>query len=179
MSAIRHTLKGRTARLRRGLTLIEAAMVLVILALVVGGVMLYYQSANQSRQISEAQAQLASMQQSVRSWSSGQYGYDGLTVATLRDYLPAKTVSTDGNTLRHAFGGTGNITGDSASGTFTITLNSIPRDACVKLATVDMGRALVRVTANGNASEGQAMTRTAATGACNTASGNVMAWTFS
>ena len=39
-------------RIRRGLTLIEAAMVLVILALVVGAVMLYYQGANSSRQVS-------------------------------------------------------------------------------------------------------------------------------
>ncbi len=178
MSATVHTLKAR-ARRRRGLTLIEAAMVLVILALVVGGVMLFYQNANQSRQVSEAQSQLASIQQSVRSWSSGQYGYDGLTVASLKQYLPAKMMDTNGTTLRHAFGGTGDITGDSASGTFTIQLNSIPRDSCQKLSTTDMGRALVKIDVNGQTAEGQAMTRAAAQTACSSPSANIMKWTFS
>lgn len=178
MSATVLTLKAR-ARRRRGLTLIEAAMVLVILALVVGGVMLFYQNANQSRQVSEAQSQLAAIQQSVRSWSSGQYGYDGLTVTSLKQYLPAKMMDTTGATLRHAFGGTGDITGDSTTGTFTVQLNSIPRDACQKLSTTDMGRALVKIDVNGTAVEGQAMTRTSAQTACSSASANIMKWTFS
>ena len=54
-------------RTRRGLTLIEAAMVLTILALVVAGVMLFYQNATTSQKISQAAGQISTIQQAVRS----------------------------------------------------------------------------------------------------------------
>lgn len=133
------------ARLRRrGLTLIEAAMVLAILAVVLGGVMLYYSQANQSRQTSEAAGQIAAVQTAVRSVYAGQANFNGLSDAQLSQSLPAKMVNVSDNSLHHSFGGQlyvapADAGGGAASG-FVVTMAGVPQQACIKLASQDMGR---------------------------------------
>ena len=49
-------------KLKKGLTLIEAAMVLAIATLVVAGIMIFFQSASVNSKTNEAMAQLSSLQ---------------------------------------------------------------------------------------------------------------------
>src|SRR3546814_8062460 len=58
--------------IQRGLTLIEAAMVLAIATLVVAGIMMFFQSANMNARTNEAVGQLGAVQQAVRSVYAGQ-----------------------------------------------------------------------------------------------------------
>ena len=90
-------------RRQRGLTLIEAAMVLGVLAVVVGGIMWVFTATNQNRQTSTALTQLTTIVERVRTLYGGQSSFTGLNNAALIDTqsLPASMVS--GTTLRHAF----------------------------------------------------------------------------
>ncbi len=67
-------------RYEQGLTLIEASMVLALSAVVVAGVMLYYQSAQANNKFMAAQSELASLQTIVESIYGGRMDYSGLVV---------------------------------------------------------------------------------------------------
>ncbi len=188
-------LYGRT--LRKGLTLIEAAMVLTILALVIGGVMLYYSSANQSRQTSVAAGQVGAIQNAVRGVFAGQSNY-GTTGTALNpnifQSLPASMLKDQAGSLQHAFNGpilvaAGDAGGGDGSG-FTITLQGVPQQACLKLATMDLGRSTTGIKAvtgsgGGAATQGSAvgtdippMTPANAQSACGTATNSTVSWMF-
>lgn len=129
---------------KRGLTLMEVAMVLAIVGIVIAAALLYYNSANTARQTTAALGQLAQIQQSVRSLFSGQANYAGATTAELAgsEALPPSMVS--GATIRHAFNGPVTIASVAAAGGansgFSVTFGNIPQDACKQLLTKDMGR---------------------------------------
>ncbi|AOG02927.1 type 4 pilus major pilin [Bosea sp. RAC05] len=134
------------ARVRRGLTLIEAAAVLGLLAIVVAGALLLFQSASTNSRVADAASQLANVQQTVRSTYAGQAGFSGLTNTTIASSLPSK-MNVAGGGLRHAFNGSITVaptnTGGGADSGFYITFAGVPAEACIKLATMDMGRAIV------------------------------------
>jgi len=174
-------------RIRRGLTLIEAAMVLVILALVVGAVMLYYQGANSSRQVSAVSGQIAAVQQAVRSAFAGQADLTGLDNASISQYLPSTMLaSTTGGAgtaqvgqLRHAFNGPLTVTTPDQS-YFVVTLDRIPYDACKRLATMDMGRAALgfSIGAPATAVNPPPMNRTDANTNCGATGVRTLSWAF-
>ena len=91
----------------RGLTLIEAAMVLAISTLVVAGIMLFFQTASSSNKANNVLSQLAAIQSAVQSLYSGQPVYTGMDTDTIGSsgILPEKmTVLNGGNQdIRHAF----------------------------------------------------------------------------
>lgn len=164
---------------RAGLTLIEAAMVLVILALVIGGVMLYYNSASTGRQTSEAAGQLAAIQQAVRSMYAGQADYTGLSNTVIAQGLPNKMLfggATSGQ-LRHAFNNNVTVAPAGTGNQFTITFNGVPVEACMKLATQDLGRGVTDLQIGGTAgvqprNPGDAQTQ------CGNAGSQTMVWTI-
>jgi len=170
---------------QRGLTLIEAATVLAILAFVVAGIMVMYTGADQSRKTTTALSQLASIQQGVRSMYGGQATYSNLTTSAVAASasLPSSMVS--GTTLRHAFNGSVNITpadagGGSNSG-FQIEFTNVPKDPCVKMVSADLGRGLYSLTVGGQ-TRSQAGTPppfdpTNAIAACSSSS-NTIDWVF-
>lgn len=140
-------LKMRFARsARRGLTLIEAAMVLAILALVVAGVMLFYTNANTSRQTTAAIGELAAVQQAVRSLYGGQPTYSGVSASLIASSKALPARMTSGSTLRHSFNGQIDIAEASAGGGvgsgFQVTFRNVPQEACVKMLSYDFGRGL-------------------------------------
>jgi major structural subunit of bundle-forming pilus len=165
---------------RRGLTLIEAAMVLTILALVVGGVMLYYSNASTSQKVSQVAGQMGSVQQAVRSIYAGQSNYSGLKNSDIAQSLPSSMVDSSGG-LHHAFGGlisvvSANVGGGIDSG-FSVTLSGLPQEACQKLGAFDLGRSMNAETINGGAVDlpvTPAMVQTA----CVTGGTNVLSWEF-
>ena len=142
----------RANRKRRGLTLIEAAMVLTILALVVAGVMLFYQNASTSQKISSASGQISAVQQAVRSAYAGRPSYANLRNEDIQGQLPTSMVSSASD-LRNAFNGPIEVNASNAGGSngsaFTISFGGLPSEACLRLAAVDMGRAALGVSVNG------------------------------
>lgn len=169
------------ARIRqRGLTLIEAAMVLVIFTLVIAGVMIYYQSASSNQRTNEAMGQLAQVQQAVRAMYAGSPNYAGIstTVIAQGKNLPGKMVS--GTTIRHAFNNTvainpANISGGTANG-FSVLFSGVPADACIKLLTVDLGTGLADIQV-GSGTATASFTPATATAACATDTNNIT-WRF-
>jgi len=178
---------NRRTRRQRGLTLIEAATVLAILAFVVAGIMQLYTAADGSRKTTAALSELASIQQSVRSVYGGQATYNGLNTEAMVNSaaLPSKMIS--GTTMKHSFGG--NITvsaadagGGAASG-FEVVFTNIPKDPCVKILVSDLGRGLFSVGTSSSTRTSDSGTPppfdpASAAEACAHGSSNTITWVF-
>ena len=169
-------------RRNRGMSLIEAAMVLAIAALVVASVMLFFQNANNSQKSNDSLGQLAAIQQTTRSLFAGQPDYAGLTdgvLATSRQ-LPNRMVK-NGNTLQHAFNGQIIINTDNNDQNFYVQYNNLPADACSKMATMDLGTGLFSIYVSGGTAttiQGRTLNPTEANTACGTANNAIVKWTF-
>lgn len=134
-------------RIARGLTLVEAAMVLAVATMVVAGVMIFFQSASMNNKTNEAMGQLADIQQIVRSITSNQPDYASVSTAGLiaSNGLPVKMIS--GTSVKHAFGGyvvvsAANHNGGQANA-FAVSFRGVPSSACSKMAAFDLGRGMV------------------------------------
>lgn len=140
----------RAVARRRGLTLIETAMVLAIAAVFIAGVMLFFQNASISSKTNEATSQLAAIQQAIRTVYAGQASYNDvngtmeLALINTRS-VPQKMVDTATKTLRHAFNGPVLIGPASGGANFQVVFNGLPSDACAKMLTMDFGRGLLSV----------------------------------
>ena len=173
-TSLHKTIDSAKRKSRRGLTLIEAAMVLTILALVIGGVMLYYSTASTERQTQAAASQLGMIQQATRSAYASQSTYTGVSETTLQPFMP-KSMAV-GTGLNSAFNGA-IIVASTDPSTFTVELDAVPQTACQKLATMDFGRSTQALTIGGTDSGG-IPTSVADAGKLCGASANVMVWTF-
>ena len=184
-TALKHAYARKLGRNRkRGLTLMEVAMVLAIVGIVIAAALLYYNSANTARQTTSALGQLAQIQQSIRSLYAGQSSYAGVSHTELAqsEALPASMIGT-GNTIRHAFNGTVEIepattAGGSNSG-FKVTFANVPQDACKQMLTKDLGRGLYEAGVDGNTEVQPDLpfTLSGATTAC-ADTYNEVTWTF-
>lgn len=166
----------RLRRKQRGLTLIEAAMVLAVATLVLAGVMLAFQTASTSGKIGDSITQLGSIQQAVRSTYSGRSDYANLDAGVLIDSkaLQAKMVNESSRTIRHPFNG--NVEVAPATNGFTVTYDAMPPEACVKLVTLDLGTGVQQI-AVGGTTRTKALTPAEATSACGSAPVDIV-WTF-
>ena len=178
MTANIKRIRARIAR--RGLSLVEIAMGLVILTVVVAGVMLLYQSANTSRQTANAQSQIGAVQQSVRALYAGQSKYTGLSATVIAGMLPSSM--TDGTNVSNAFGGAITVTpvtypGRGADSGFQVDVTGLPAEACRTLATADLGRAVGGVTIDGVAAA--AAPATPAEAQTNCSANATVSWVFS
>jgi len=175
--------RNRANRSRRGLTLIEAAMVLTILAIVIAGVVVYYQNASTSQKVSATAGQVSAVQQAIRAAYAGQPNYSGLAAAAIAGQLPTSMVAGT-NDLRNAFGGqilvSATTGGGSANSAFNITFQGLPSDACLRLAAIDMGRAALGISVNGNGGVGTQppLNPTAAQSACGDDNTSEITWTL-
>jgi len=176
------TTKYRRLR-QRGLTLIEAAMVLAISTLVVAGIMTFFSDASISRKSQEAMGQLAQLQNAVRTVYAGQSSYSGLAVTDLINtrVIPTKMIS-GGTTLRHSFNSTiaiaaANVNGGTANG-FSVTYSHIPAEACSKMSTQDLGTGVFSLTVGTTTFTSPPTPATAATACGTTNTTATMAWVF-
>ena len=180
MTANMKRLRARIAR--RGLSLVEIAMGLVILTVVVAGVMLLYQNANTSRQTAAVQTQIGAVQQSVRSMYAGQADYTGVTAATVAGMLPSSM--SDGTNVTNAFGGAITVDdvdypGRGTNSGFSVTVGGLPAEACRTLAAADLGRAVGGLTIEGTAVSTPATPAEAQTNCANASDANTLVWIFS
>ncbi|WP_456717861.1 MULTISPECIES: type 4 pilus major pilin [unclassified Bradyrhizobium] len=184
-------MRHRLARIRRrqkGLTLIEAAMVLGVAAIVIAGVLVLYNTANTSNKTSEALNQLNIIQQAVRQIYGGGSSFSDLTTQTLADskVLPARMINAGATPpLVNAFNGTIDVNYDATSGGFSVDFGGLPVEACVTLATKDYGRSLASLAA-GSSGGNPLMddksaglpSATLAGQACDSNSANHLIWIF-
>ena len=117
---------------KRGVTLIEAVLFIVIaLALMIGGI-IFFQQASLSARINDSIRTIVSVQSETRGMfqSSSNFGTADITPALIAaGAVPAKLVS--GTTLSNEFGGEITVTGATAD--FTVLYEDVPSEACVRL----------------------------------------------
>ncbi|ECI3619710.1 pilus assembly protein [Salmonella enterica subsp. enterica] len=146
----------------KGLSLIEASMVLALSAIVISGVMFYYQSASDSNKTQNTISEVMSTIAAVNGLYVGQSSYAGLGNAILHNSsaIP-QNYRGSGSTITNPFGGqmiitagTPGTTGEGGVKTtghdnqYAITLTGIPQSACMNIVSMNLGTSLVGVGTN-------------------------------
>ena len=144
----------RRIRRRAGFTLLELTMSLAIIAVLIGGIVMFFSNASTAQRTNDTMAELGNIQQAVHSMYSGQPNYSGLTTATIANssQIPAKWGGGTG-ALTDPFGGAVNLSaqgtaitgGPAANGAFVVEMDNLPAAACAKVVTQDLGPSLIGV----------------------------------
>lgn len=137
-------LNQKKKKFEKGLSLIESAMVLALAATVTAGVMFYYQSASDSNKSQSAISLVMSATSAINGLYIGQAGYSGLNSSVLinSSAIPDTYKSTTDNTINNPFGGKLEPapSGDNNNSFgYSLTLNGLPKSACISLATLNLG----------------------------------------
>lgn len=136
-------------KFQKGLSLIEASMVLALSAIVVSGVMYYYQSASDNNKTQNTVSELMSIVSAVNGLYAGQQNYKGLTEQVLYNTSAVpenyKNSSTQG--ITHPFGDDIDVgpIGNNGENGYYVLLNKIPKAACINLATMNFGTSMAGV----------------------------------
>lgn len=93
-------------KFQKGLSLIEASMVLALSAIVVSGVMYYYQSASDNNKTQNTVSELMSIVSAVNGLYAGQQDYNGLTEQVLYNTsaVPENYKNSSTKGITHPFG---------------------------------------------------------------------------
>lgn len=142
-------------RMRKGLNLIEAAMVLAIAAVVIAGVMLFYQSAATGNNLNKASGQVVTIMSTVKQLYSSSPTYTGLTNAAIFNSIPRDMQGTS-PALVNSFGGAITMGTANSNAQATVTLVDVPKAACPKLASMDFGSDVVDVLVGAQTASGTA-----------------------
>lgn len=170
-------LRADRKRQEKGLSLIEASMVLALSAVVVAGVMFYYQSASDNNKLQAAQAELMGVVSTVNSLYAGQSTYSGLTTEQIikGGQLPPSLVDTSSNTIKNPFGGSVAAAAASDVSTYTLTMQGVPRAPCVSMGSTQIGSSLVQLQVNSKAVD---LSPASAVAACTSDTSNSLVWTM-
>ncbi|EKH1293756.1 pilus assembly protein [Escherichia coli] len=133
---------------QKGLSLIEASMVLALSAIVVSGVMYYYQAASDNNKTQSTVSEVMSIVSAVNGLYVGTSGYTGLDASVILKTSAVPENYKSQNGIMHPFGG--NLTlGTTRSATgYYIKLENIPKSACVNLSSMNFGTSLGGVGVN-------------------------------
>ncbi|HDX2992001.1 TPA: pilus assembly protein [Escherichia coli] len=125
----------------KGLSLIESAMVLALAATVTAGVMFYYQAASDSNKTQAAISEVMSATSAINGLYIGQSNYSGLTASVLKNSSAIPENYKKGDQIMNPFGG--DLTVGAAENTtafgYHLTLDKLPKSACISLATLNLG----------------------------------------
>ncbi|MDC3750800.1 pilus assembly protein [Escherichia coli] len=127
---------------QKGLSLIEASMVLALSAIVVSGVMYYYQAASDNNKTQSTVSEVMSIVSAVNGLYVGTSGYTGLTEKVIMNTSAIPENYKDGQSIIHPFGGKINIGATKDKTKYYIILNDVPQGACVNLASMNFGTSL-------------------------------------
>lgn len=136
-------------KFQKGLSLIEASMVLALSAIVVSGVMYYYQSASDNNKTQNTVSELMSIVSAVNGLYAGQQNYSGLTKEVLYNTsaVPENYKNTQTGDITHPFGDkieVGPVVQAGENG-YYVLLRQIPKAACINLATMNFGTSMAGV----------------------------------
>ncbi|RKP51052.1 type 4 pilus major pilin [Trinickia fusca] len=172
-------------RREKGLTLIEASMVLALSAVVVAGVMLYYQSASDNNRLQGALGELGSIQTAVQTLYAGQSDYTGLATKGLigNSSIPPSMQDVANNKLTNPWNAEVKVDVVAATPTqYTVEFDGVPAGGCVPFASQQLGSQMVSVKVNSTdaPTAGQPFTPDGAQTACDvtTSAGNKIIWTL-
>ncbi len=134
----------RKKKFEKGLSLIESAMVLALAATVTAGVMFYYQSASDSNKSQSAISLVMSATSAINGLYIGQAGYTGLANSVLIESsaIPDTYKDRTKGTINNPFGGmltASSAAQDNNSFGYSLTLDGLPKSACISLATLNLG----------------------------------------
>ncbi|EON3875514.1 type 4 pilus major pilin [Escherichia coli] len=143
--------------LQKGLSLIEASMVLALSAIVVSGVMYYYQSASDNNKTQTTVSEVMSIVSAINGLYIGNSGYTGLDESVIYNTsaVPDNYKGKDKGKIKimHPFGGEINIGATANGSKYYIVLNNVPQGPCVNLASMNFGTSLAGAGVGGNAVE--------------------------
>lgn len=158
--AYRSALRSRLARAHglrrdRGIGLLEITLGLGIIIVVIAAAVALFSGADNKSKMATALTQIQSVTGDVRQFFSGQGGYGGLSnsLVTQASLAPPNMITGDGD-LVNPWGGSVTIAEISARNTFSITVNAVPAEACVRLANATgfgTGGGPAAITVNGTA----------------------------
>lgn len=134
----------RKNKMEKGLSLIEASMVLALSAIVVSGVMFYYQSASDSNKTQNTVSQVMSVMSAINGLYVGQASYSGLsdTVLYNSSAVPANYKGSTG-VINNPFGGRLHVAQNTgSSGGYALLLEGVPQSSCVNIASMNLGTSL-------------------------------------
>lgn len=138
--------------LQKGLSLIESAMVLALSALVVAGVMAYYQAASTQNKVERSIAQIMQIVTVVNKLYISTTDYASLSNKIIYAEMPAQWKEDPAAyTLRTPFNGHINVSWNMESqdtNTWMIRLKEVPNVVCQALATKDFGSVHFMTTVN-------------------------------
>ncbi|ELD0488101.1 pilus assembly protein [Escherichia coli] len=126
----------------KGLSLIEASMVLALSAIVISGVMFYYQSASDSNKTQNTISELMSTVAAINGLYVGQSNYAGLATKVLASSSAIPGSYKSGDFINNPFGGSVEITPVNGNTAYTIALTGIPQSACLNIASMNLGTSL-------------------------------------
>ncbi|MEC6305546.1 type 4 pilus major pilin [Escherichia coli] len=132
----------RKNKMEKGLSLIEASMVLALSAIVVSGVMFYYQSASDSNKTQNTVSQVMSVMSAINGLYVGQASYDGLSDAVLYNSsaVPENYKGSSGK-INNPFGGSLHVAPNDNGG-YALLLDGVPKSSCVNIASMNLGTSL-------------------------------------
>ncbi|EMF2439414.1 pilus assembly protein [Escherichia coli] len=157
---------------QKGLSLIEASMVLALSAIVVSGVMYYYQAASDNNKTQSTVSEVMSIVSAVNGLFVGTADYKGLTAQTIIDTSAVPDNYKKGTQIMHPFGDEVNL-GQVAGGGYYIVLNNVPKGPCVNLASMNFGTSLHGVGVGVDSSKAALGKVTPAQGGSNASSGTI------
>lgn len=142
----------------KGLSLIEASMVLALAATVTAGVMFYYQSASDSNKTQNAISEVMSATSAVNGLYIGQTSYSGLNSGILLNTsaIPDNYKDTVNSKITNPFGGELKVAPSADSNSsfgYYLTLTGLDKSACVSLSTLNLGTSAKGYGVNINAPE--------------------------
>lgn len=135
----------RKNKMEKGLSLIEASMVLALSAIVVSGVMFYYQSASDSNKTQNTVSQVMSVMSAINGLYVGQASYDGLSDTVLYNSSAVPTNYKGGSTgvINNPFGGRLHVAPNKGqSRGYALLLSGVPQSSCVNIASMNLGTSL-------------------------------------
>ncbi|EOM3721414.1 type 4 pilus major pilin [Escherichia coli H20] len=134
----------RKNKMEKGLSLIEASMVLALSAIVVSGVMFYYQSASDSNKTQNTVSQVMSVMSAINGLYVGQASYGGLSDDVLfsSSAVPENYKDKTSKKINNPFGGKLSVAPRKNGGGYTLTLDGVPKSSCINIASMNLGTSL-------------------------------------
>ena len=132
---------------QKGLSLIEASMVLALSAIVVSGVMYYYQAASDNNKTQTTVSEVMSIVSAINGLYIGTSGYTGLDQSVIYNTsaVPENYKDKTKNKIMHPFGGEIQLGATNDKTKYYIILEGIPQGPCVNLASMNLGTSLAGV----------------------------------
>ena len=130
---------------QKGLSLIEASMVLALSAIVVSGVMYYYQAASDNNKTQSTVSEVMSIVSAINGLYVGTSNYEKLSKDVIMNTSAIPENYKNGQDIMHPFGGKIDLGATTDKSKYFIILNEVPQGACVNLASMNLGTSLAGV----------------------------------